>query len=187
MGGTNKNIKQINKTRALVESSSLVANLPTLRNVRLKSLNSNTYMAECNTILVSLLQCWSAFELPNSKSESIDTAYKTGNRLYDESVNAAGGNINKSKLVQGGNNQTKANKCTSLMNDLIHCADGKYGMRDSQIENSGVGLPKNHNFYHRKTADASNSATQFNDKIASMYTRVTGKSPKGINVKPGRE
>lgn len=187
MGGTNKNIKQLQKTRALVESTSAVANLPQLKRVRLKSMNSNTYMAECNTILVSLLQCWSAFEMPNARSESIDTAYKTGNRLYDESVKAAGGNINKNKLVQGGTNQAKANKCTSLMNDLIHCADGKYGMRDSQIENTGVGLPKNHNFYYRKSADTSNSATQFNDKIASMYTRITGKSPKGVNIKPNRE
>lgn len=187
MGGTDKNIKQLKKTRALVESTSLMANLPTLRSVKLKSLNNNTFMTECNTILVSLLQCWSAFELPNSKSESIETAYKTGNRLYDESVKAAGGNINKGKLVQGGNNQAKANKCTSLMNDLIHCVDGKYGMKDSQIENSGVGLPKNHNFYHRKSADTSKSAAQLNDKLTSMYTRVTGKYPKGVDGKPGRE
>ncbi|OBA28343.1 hypothetical protein HANVADRAFT_61296 [Hanseniaspora valbyensis NRRL Y-1626] len=180
---TNRKLEQLKKANKLIERTSPLHGLPALKHAQVKSLSSENYMAECNKTLTSLLQCWSVYEIPNAMSQSPAVAYQTGNAIFDETVTKNNGNVGKSQLVQGGNNQARANKCTELMNELIHCVDGKYNLRSDQNSSMGVGIKKHNNVRDNinKSTEEQNalkgskdSVGDLNTVVKRLYTRITG-------------
>ncbi|XBW38546.1 hypothetical protein QEN19_004134 [Hanseniaspora menglaensis] len=181
--GTNRKLQQLKKHNKLVEKTSPLHSLPALKHAQVKSLTSENYMAECNKTLTSLLQCWSVYEIPNALSQSPAIAYQTGNVVVDETVAKNNGNVGKAQLVQGGNNQARANKCTELMNELISCVDGKYNLRSDQNLSMGVGIKKHNNVrdnINQSSQEQSalkgskDSVGDLNSVVKRLYTRVTG-------------
>lgn len=181
--GTNRKLQQLKKSNKLIQNSSPLHSLPALKHAQVKSLSSENYMAECNKTLTSLLQCWSVYEIPNALSQSPAIAYQTGNAVFDETVVKNNGNVGKSQLVQGGNNQARANKCAELMNELIACVDGKYNLRNDQNLSMGAGNKKHNNV--RKNINntreeqaalkgSKDSVGDLNTVVKRLYTRVTG-------------